>query len=170
MGERPYHCHPCGKAYGLLSVLRKHQKLHERKVLLATYNKNFNYLPTYFFVVQILQGDKTRIVTAPKGRKNVLSYIDFIDVGSKNSDVNDTATGDFEATIAGSSDTTYNHFTSDMGDNVYREDQSNYHVMNPIRNADVSETESIAMDILGLLDDEQRNDKPMEETLHKIHF
>ena len=57
-----------------------------------------------------------------------------------------------------------------MGDNVYREDQSNYHVMNPIRNAAVSETESIAMDILGLLDDEQRNDKPMEETLHKIHF
>lgn len=147
LGERPYHCHPCGKAYGLLSVLRKHQKLHERK------------------------GDKTRIVTAPKGRKNVLSYIDFIDIGSKNSDVNnDTTTGDFEATMAGSSDATYNHFTSDMGDNVYREDQSNYHVMNPIRNADVSETESIAMDILGLLDDEQRNDKPMEETLHKIHF
>ena len=35
---------------------------------------------------------------------------------------------------------------------------------------EVSETESIAMDILGLLDDEQSSDKPIEETLHKIHF
>ena len=44
--------------------------------------------------------------------------------------------------------------------------------MNPVRNNQgaVSETESIAMDIIGLLDDEQRSDKPMEETLHKIHF
>ena len=45
----------------ILSVLqKKHQRLHERKA------------------------DKTRIVTAPKGRRGILSYIDFIeDVTSK---------------------------------------------------------------------------------------
>ena len=142
MGEKPYNCHPCGKSYGLLSVLRKHQKLHERK------------------------GDKTRIVTAPKGRRGTLSYIDYVDVETKSS----LPTTEFGQTLANSSSEPYNHisdFTSNI--NAYQ-DQTNYQALEPIRNADVSETESIAMDILGLLDDEQRSDKPMEETLHKTHF
>lgn len=50
---RPYKCIPCDKSFGLLCVLRKHQKSHERK------------------------GDATKIVTAPKGRRGCLSYIDF---------------------------------------------------------------------------------------------
>ena len=58
-------------------------------------------------------------------------------------------------------------YNSDI--NAYR-DQANYNVLNPTRNGEASETESIAMDILGLLDDEQRSDKPTEETLNKIQF
>ena len=73
LGERPYHCHPCGKGYGLLSVLQKHQRLHERKA------------------------DKTRIVTAPKGRRGILSYIDFIeDVTTKKPSA---TVDDFDASI-----------------------------------------------------------------------
>jgi hypothetical protein len=73
-------------------------------------------------------------------------------------------------TVVGPSET-YHQTDFSSGTNVYR-DQANCQVMNPVRNnqGEASETESIAMDILGLLDDEQRSDKPMEETLHKIHF
>ena len=110
-------------------------------------------------------------MTAPKGRRGILSYIDFIeDVTTKKP----SATVDnFDAsigTVVGQSES-YNQTEFSSGINVYR-DQANYQQMNPVRNnqGEVSETESIAMDILGLLDDEQRSDKPMEETLHKIHF
>ena len=110
-------------------------------------------------------------MTAPKGRRGILSYIDFIE------DVSTTKTSatvdNFDAsigTVVGPSET-YQQTNFSSGINVYF-DQANYQVMNPVGNnqGEVSETESIAMDILGLLDDEQRSDKPMEETLHKIHF
>ena len=105
-------------------------------------------------------------MTAPKGRRGTLSYIDFVDVERKTNH----PTTEFDTTIAPGSSETYNQ-TPDFSSNisVYR-DQTNYQALNPIRNADVSETESIAMDILGLLDDEERSDKPMEETLHKTNF
>ena len=115
-------------------------------------------------------------MTAPKGRRGILSYIDFIDdVTTTKASASLSATGeDFDgsigATAVGPSET-YHQTDFSSGTNVYR-DQANNQVMNPVRNnqGEVSETESIAMDILGLLDDEQRSDKPMEETLHKIHF
>ena len=110
-------------------------------------------------------------MTAPKGRRGILSYIDFIeDVTTKKTSA---TVEDFDAligTVVGPLET-YHQTDFSSGINVYR-DQTNHQVMNPVRNnqGEVSETESIAMDILGLLDDEQRSDKPMEETLHKIHF
>ena len=110
-------------------------------------------------------------MTAPKGRRGILSYIDFIeDVTTKKPSA---TVDDFDASIGTSvgPSETYNQTDFSSGINVYR-DQANYQQINPVRNTqgDVSETESIAMDILGLLDDEQRSDKPMEETLHKTHF
>ena len=110
-------------------------------------------------------------MTAPKGRRGILSYIDFIeDVTTKKTNA---TVDDFDAsigTVVGPSET-YHQTDFSSGINVYR-DQANYQAMNPVRQnqGEVSETGSIAMDILGLLDDEQRSDKPMEETLHKIHF
>ena len=53
LGERPYRCVPCGSSFGLLGVLRKHQLSHQRK------------------------GDRTKLISAPKGKKGFLSYIDF---------------------------------------------------------------------------------------------
>jgi hypothetical protein len=110
-------------------------------------------------------------VTASKGCRGILSYIDFMeDITTKKP----SATVDnFDASIGtnvGPSET-YHQTDFSSETNVYR-DQANYQVINPVCNSqgEVSETESIAMDILGLLDDEQRSDKPMEETLHKIHF
>ncbi|TRY62622.1 hypothetical protein TCAL_10248 [Tigriopus californicus] len=58
LGQKPYKCVPCDKSFGLLGVLRKHQKSHKRK------------------------GDHTQIVTAPKGRRGHMSYIDFADAPS----------------------------------------------------------------------------------------
>ena len=110
-------------------------------------------------------------MTAPKGRRGILSYIDYIeDVTTKKTSA---TVDDFDAlvgTVVGPSET-YHPTDFSLGINVYR-DQANNQQINPVRNnqGEVSETESIAMDILGLLDDEQRSDKPMEETLHKIHF
>ena len=119
--ERPSKA--CGKSYGLLSVLQKHQKFHEKK------------------------GDKTKIFTAPKGQRGNLSYIDFVEE-EKSEELRPVQ--------------------SYQEESFYREEQGyTYHVME-MRNTN-EETESIAMDILGLLeDDQQNNDKPMEETLHKI--
>ena len=116
LGERPYHCQLCNKGFGLLSVLRKHHKYHEKK------------------------GDKTQIVTAPKGQRGTLSYIAEIPPPP----VKD-------------------QFISD-----YQSEQPIYQVMEMDNQ---EETESIAMDILGLLGDEQEQvEKPMQETLNKIQF
>jgi len=57
--NRPYKCIPCGKAFGLLCVLVKHQKAHERK------------------------GDNTRLVRAPKGRRGCLSYVEARPAGEE---------------------------------------------------------------------------------------
>ena len=120
LGERPYHCQVCGKNFGLLSVLRKHQKFHEKK------------------------GDRTQIVTAPKGQRGAQTY----------------------TYIAYAEIPPIKNQTQFMGE--YQTEQQIYQVME-INNQE--ETESIAMDILGLLGDEQQEvEKPLEETLHKIQF
>ena len=106
-------------------------------------------------------------MTAPKGRRGILSYIDFIeDVTTKKPSA---TVDDFDAsigTVVGQSES-YNQTEFSSGINVYR-DQANYQQMNPVCNnqGEVTETESIAMDILGLLDDEQRSDKPMDSFLN----
>ena len=54
-------------------------------------------------------------MTAPKGRRGTLSYIDFVDVEAKTSH----PTTEFEATIGAGSSETYNQtsgFTSDIND------------------------------------------------------
>eukprot|EP00095_Tigriopus_kingsejongensis_P002989 maker-scaffold250_size238258-snap-gene-1.18 protein:Tk02989 transcript:maker-scaffold250_size238258-snap-gene-1.18-mRNA-1 annotation:"zinc finger protein 883-like" len=63
LGQRPYKCLPCNKGFGLLGVLRKHQKSHRRK------------------------GDHTQIITAPKGRRGHMSYIDYADAPSPQSEL-----------------------------------------------------------------------------------
>ena len=133
LGERPYHCQVCGKSYGLLSVLQKHQKFHERK------------------------GDATRIVTAPKGHRGSLSYIDYAD---------EEGHGDLQG-----GDPIRNNVLSQMQPTNSEDQGGTYQVMGGMgpANNDIPETESIAMDILGLLGP-GGSEKPLEETLHKIQF
>ena len=117
------------------------------------------------------KADKMSIVTAPFCLSDTATSMIFTQALTKK--LPSATVDDFDASIGTvvSQSESYNQTEFSSGINVYR-DQANYQVMNPVRNnqGEASETESIAMDILGLLDDEQRSDKPMEETLHKIHF
>lgn len=57
LGQKPYHCRPCGRQFGSLDVLKKHQKSHQRK------------------------GDNTRIVTSGRGARGGagLSFIELFE-------------------------------------------------------------------------------------------
>ena len=77
LGEKPYKCLPCGRKFGLLNVLKKHHKSHIRKVSDLTKSHNFVHTAKIRFLF-FLQGETTKIVTAPKGRRGCISFIDFV--------------------------------------------------------------------------------------------
>jgi len=54
LGQRPYICKPCDKNFTLLETLKKHQASHQKK------------------------GDNTRLVTAGKGLRGAISYIETV--------------------------------------------------------------------------------------------
>lgn len=152
LGERPYKCLPCEKSFGMLSVLQKHQKSHDRK------------------------GDKTHVISAPKGHRGSLSYIDFIDkdMGMPNL----SSMTNLDQMQVEYEDANKNVFQGPYTENntVYQQQEQNYNYQvveegQPDCNqkfGDLTETESIAMDILGLLGDQQQQGLQRENPIEKL--
>ena len=146
LGKASFNCAFCARNFVHRASLTRHQRAHlgQRPYNCQVCGKNFGLLS----VLQKHQkyhekkGDRTQIVTAPKGQRgtNKFTYIAFAEIPP----VKDQ-----------------NQFMSE-----YQTEQQIYQVME-MNNQE--ETESIAMDILGLLGDEQQVvEKPLEETLHNV--